>query len=160
MTDDGRLLVEQDGTIARVAETSLRMMAGTVGSGTLRAIQDELRAHPEAFPWQQVCNLVVAEPVDPSDLVNRGIVAQRDWVHRAQRPAVAAAPGTPARPARSRSASNLAKRLLAMLIVRGTFYVVFAAAFLVMLVLVERKWGFDVYAAGRAVEEFARGLLG
>jgi hypothetical protein len=158
MADDTRLLVEQDSTVARVAETALRMMAGQVGPDTQRALQDALRRSPDAYPWQEVCDLVVAERVDPSQLVNRGIVAQRDWVNRpaAARTVPAASAARPKRPA-----SNLFKRLLAMLIVRGAFYAVFASAFVVLLVLVQRRWSeVDIYALGRWVEDAVRGLLG
>lgn len=155
MADEEHLLVEQDHTIARVAETSMRMMGGAVGPETMRSIREELKSHPESYPWERVCDLVVREAADPSDLVNRAIVAQRDWVQRGPRGAAPTAASRPKAPA-----SNLGKRLLAMLLVRGTFYALIVFALVVILVLLERKWGFDIYAVGRSVQEFARGLFG
>jgi len=154
MSETAASLAEQDATVARVAETSMRMMAGAVGPQTIRSAQELLKRHPDAYPWQEVCALVVAEPGDPSQLVNKAIVSQRDWLQRGGRSTAA----SPQRP--RRSMSNAGKRLLARLIVRGGFYAVFAAVGVVILVLVRNRWGFDIYLAADRVVEAVRGLLG
>ena len=91
MSETPPCYAEQDPTVARVAETSLRMMAGVVAPQTIRGAQDLLKQHPDEYPWQKVCELVLAEPRDPSQLVNQAIVSQRDWLQRGGR-ATAAAP--------------------------------------------------------------------
>jgi hypothetical protein len=155
MAESGELLVQQDVTVAKVAETCLRMMAGSVTPGVKRSIADVAKRSPDAYPWEAICDLVVGEPVDPSDLVNRGIAAQRDWVQSG-----GAAPGRAAPRMPRPRASNAFKRLLAMAVVRSVFYVIFAVVFAVGLILIRENWGFDLYAFSDSAVDFVRGFLG
>lgn len=156
MAESGELLVQKDATVAKVAEACLRMMAGSVTPATRRSVADVAKRSPETYPWEAVCDLVVGEAVDPSDLVNRAIAAQRDWVQGGGAPGAGrAAPRAP-RP----RASNAFKRLVAMAIVRSAFYVIFAVVFAVGLILIRENWGFDLYAFSDGAVDFVRGLLG
>ncbi|MDA0372293.1 MAG: hypothetical protein O2865_00770 [Planctomycetota bacterium] len=154
MADSGELLVQQDATVAKVAETCLRMMAGSVSPATRRSVADVAKRSPETYPWESVCDLVVGESVDPSDLVNRAISAQRDWVQGGGG-ASRAAPRAP-RP----RASNAIKRLIAMAVVRSAFYVIFAVVFAIGLILIRANWGFDLYAFSDGAVDFVRELIG
>ncbi len=110
---EDKSLAEQDVRVARLGEVSLRMMAGAVGDETLAQVRKRVAEDPAFYPWEDVVRLVVAEPVDPSELVNRALVAQRDWLVTGDVPAAArvAAPpapvstSTPAAPAPARAGS-------------------------------------------------------
>jgi hypothetical protein len=155
MAESGELLVQQDATVAKVAETCLRMMAGSVTPAVRRTVADVAKRSPDAYPWEAVCDLVVGESTDPSDLVNRAIAAQRDWVQSGGTSAGRAAPRAP-RP----RASNAFKRLVAMAVVRSVFYVIFAVVFAVGLILIRENWGFDLYAFSDSAVAWVRDLLG
>lgn len=156
MSDDARCFAEQDPTVARVAETSLRMMAGAVTPPTRKRIRAMAEGASAAYPWTEVVEAVLADPVDPSVLVQMGLAAQRDWVVRGGG-AVAAASAPP-----PRSAPGLGyrlKRFLAVNLARLLFHAVFAVALIVLLILIRKTWpALDIYALADRVVEFARSL--
>jgi len=145
-------LAERDPTIARVAETSLRMMAGAVSPSTLRAARALAEGSP-SYPWEDVVGLVLRDATDPSALVQRGLEAQRDWLARG-----GAEPIAPTR--RRRTLKTRAKGALAALLVRGVFYLVIAVLFAVLLVLLRYRFPWlDIYAIGEQVREAVLSVL-
>ncbi|MBK8978152.1 MAG: hypothetical protein IPM29_19780 [Planctomycetes bacterium] len=183
---------ERDVRIARLGEVALRMLAGLVSTETLQAARHAAAEHPEHYPWEQVAAIVLAQPLDPSELVNKGLLAQRDWLRhgglaapaeaprerpvKVVPPPAAAAPVAPAARAvavpapggsgprgrpRPRSFSYHVKKLVAVLLVRGTFYLVMLAAVLAMLVMLRMKNPeLDIYRIGEAIRGWFTGLFG
>ena len=76
---------EPDPAFARVSETSLRMMAGTVSGTCQRQLREMIQEDPDVYPWDEACEAVLIERVDPTELVNKGIVSQRNWILRGVR---------------------------------------------------------------------------
>ncbi len=105
-----------DPRVARQADAALRLLAGMASP---RAVGEARRAVAAGAGDDAVLGPLVADPVAVDDLLARGGRALRE---RLVRPA----------PARRR---NAGKRLLAFLLVRGTFYLVMLALVLVLLVL-------------------------
>jgi hypothetical protein len=153
MTEQPRSLAEQDTMIARVGEVSLRMMAGAIAPGRLRALEHTVRRSTANYPWQEVVDLVLDDPMDASDLVNRGLRAQRDWIARGGRP-----PGGERR--RARAATRL-KTWLAFALVRGFFYALLAVAFVLVLLLLKAGWPeIDIYRVLDWLRDALPGLFG
>jgi hypothetical protein len=148
-------LAEQDPTVARVAEASLRMMAGTTSPATRKRISDLADGAPDNYPWREIVDAVLADPADPSDLVQKGLLAQRDWVSRS---ASAIARPTP------RSGPSLGyklKRTFAVNLAKLLFYSIFFVAVLVLLYLVRRAWPqLDLYVMGDRFVAFFQDLFG
>ncbi len=153
MTEQPPSLAEQDTMIARVGEVSLRMMAGAIAPSRLRALEHTVRRSTSNYPWQEVVDLVLDDAMDPSDLVNRGLRAQRDWIARGGRPSGAA-----------RRRVRLRVRLktwLAFAIVRGVFYALLAVAFVIVLLLLKAGWPeIDIYRALDWLRDVMPGLFG
>ena len=61
------------------------MMAGVVPGDVVARLQSRLLAQPDAYPWEEVVDAVLDEPVGDSELVNKGLVAQRNWLLRGSR---------------------------------------------------------------------------
>ena len=70
---------EGDPILDRVAETSLRLMAGVVPKGTLTALQKKVQACA-SYPWEWVVDKILQGPMAPEHLVKQGLRAQRDWI--------------------------------------------------------------------------------
>ena len=156
MTQPQPSLAERDATIARVGEVALRMMAGTVTPACRRSAQASAEQSPGTYPWEEIVALVLAEPIDPSDLVRRGLGAQRDWLcgaAEAQEPS-----RVRHKPLKKRA---FGKRLLAMLIVRGSVYTACAVLFVAILVLLRAAlpW-LDIYEIGERLRHAFEGLGG
>ena len=150
-------LAERDARVARLGEASLRLMSDSVAPATLERARRAIEASPDVYPWEEVVDELLRDPVEPTALFQAGLVAQRDWIERggAPKPPVAApiarAPVTtrsdgPRRAAPRKSASFYFKTFVAMLIVRGTFYGIMIVALLVALILLRERYpGFDIY---------------
>jgi len=128
--DPGR----SDATLDAVAQASLRLMAGAVSKRTMDQLQRTLQQSPAEFPWQVATQAILAEPVDPSRLVQQGLVAQRDWILRGGRET----PG----PGIGHRAKGLLARLCAQLIFGALYAIVIVA---LLLLLKHKLPGFDIY---------------
>ena len=129
--------------LARTAEVSLRLMAGMVPRKTLQAVQRMAVESTGEYPWQRIHDAVLAEPVDPNELLRRGILAERDWVARGGRET----PG----PGLKRRAKGFLAKVLAQLIV---FSITLALA-VVVLLLVKYRWPeLDVYRLLEMIRPF------
>jgi len=127
-------LARPDDTLRAVADTSLRLLAGAVQKRTMEQLKRTLQQSPAEYPWQVVTQAVLAEPVDPQQLVQRGLQAQRDWILRGGRET----PG----PGLAHHAKGLLARLCAQLI----FGALYAVVILAILLLLKFKFpGFDIY---------------
>lgn len=150
---------EQDPTVARVAETALRMMSGSIPPATQRHIRELALQAPDAYPWSDVVTAVLGDDVDPSSLVQRGLQAQRDWVVKSgntptSRAEARAVPVSPPRLAYS------VKRWLAVSAARAVFYTLFSGALVVLLILLQRVWSrFDIYAIAERLEAAVRSVF-
>ncbi len=159
MSTESKSFAEQDPTVARVAEASLRMMGGAVAATTQRRIRQLAERAPDAYPWQEVVEAVLADQVEPSALVQRGLTAQRDWVLRSGQATLSRTESTVVR-ARPSLAWKV-KRLIAIAIARSLFYSVFTSTLLVLLILVRKAWPWaDIYALADRVTEAVRSVFG
>ena len=136
--------------LSRIGETSLRMMAGVVSPSVVQHLQARLYAEPDEYPWEEVVDSVLAEPMARDELVNRGLVGQRNWLLKSGRDAApggqAVAGGGQSRRGRSKTMKVRGKTLLAMMIVRGGFFVIYTFAVVLLLVLLRHKFpSFDIY---------------
>ena len=78
-----------DPTFARVAEASMRMFAGVVPGPRRSEVAKLAReAGDGGYPWQAIADRVVADPMRPDELVQRSLVAQRNWVAQNSKPSV------------------------------------------------------------------------
>lgn len=113
------------------------MMAGVVPPTTRRALLQRVRKAGGDYPWEAVVDAVLADPVDDTRLLQRGLLAQRDWVSRPEREPVG-------RRVRRRSRSALA-----WLLSRVIFFAIYTGAAIVLLVLLELRWPqLDISALG------------
>ena len=129
--------------LAQTAAVSLRLMAGMVPRKTLQAVQRMAVESTGEYPLQSIHDAVLAEPVDPNELLRRGILAERDWVARGGRET----PG----PGLKRRAKGFLAKVLAQLIV---FSITLALA-VVVLLLVKYRWPeLDVYRLLEMIRPF------
>jgi hypothetical protein len=142
-------------TIGKIADASLRMMAGAVSPDCQRALREIVHANPEQYPWERVIDIVLAEPADPSELANRALVAQRKWILRSS------GESRPARSRPNRSLSVVVKTWIAIALVRGGFQIALAAVFVVLLLVLKSRWPrADVYRILDWLRETLPGLFG
>lgn len=124
----------KDSTLDDICAVSLRLLAGAVPKRTLEALKRTVLSSSEEYPWQAVNKVVLGDPVDPSELAQRGLRAQRDWILRGGR----SDPGP--------SLSVRSKTIVAKLLVQTvllTIYLIIATAILIGL---KHKWpDFDIY---------------
>ncbi|MEO0479719.1 MAG: hypothetical protein AAF196_09585 [Planctomycetota bacterium] len=184
---------ERDPRFARLAESTLRLRTGAVSPEVLDQAKAAI-AHSSEYPWEIVVGLILDDPVDPSDLFNRGLQLQREDVERdpsavpsavaapvapkpqnvsalrearpvanpgvRPAPAAAASGGAPRGPVRKKKASPM-KVFLAILIVKGTFYLIAAGLFLTMLILMREEFPItDIYEAPGRISEWFKGVFG
>ncbi|MEY3160220.1 MAG: hypothetical protein RIT25_211 [Planctomycetota bacterium] len=129
--------------LANTAEVALRLMAGMVPRKTLQSVQRMAVESTGEYPWRAVHEAVLADPVDPQELLRRGLLAERDWVARGGRET----PG----PGLKRRAKGFVAKVLAQLIV---FAITLALA-VVVLLLVKYRWPeMDVYRVLEMVRPF------
>jgi hypothetical protein len=129
---------ELSAIIQRVAEVSLRLMARLPSPATLKRVRTAVEASPTSYPWQQVVDAVLAEPADPSALLQRGLEGQRDFLMRSAPPRQAARV--------VRAARTGAKTLLAIVLSRMIFFALYTLAAMVLLVLIKHRWpDLDIY---------------
>lgn len=107
-----------------VAHAALRLLAGAVPRATLERVKREVEKAGAAYPWEAATRALLAEPVEPQQLVQQGLAAQRDWILRGGREAP--------KPGLARKAKGFFARLLAQLVF-GVLYAVVIAAVLVLL---------------------------
>ena len=120
-------LAQPDEALQAVGAVSLRLLAGAVPRQTMQQLQRTVRQSPSEFPWQIVTQAVLADPVDPQQLVQQGLRAQRDWIVRGGRE-------TPATPVTQR-----AKGLLAKLCAQAIFLLLYTVVVVVALLLLRHK---------------------
>ncbi|MCA8943835.1 MAG: hypothetical protein KDB80_14830 [Planctomycetes bacterium] len=150
-----------DPLLTRVGEVSLRMMARTVPADTVQHLQARLYAQPDEYPWEDVVDAVLADPVDPSELLNRGLQGQRDWVLRGGAAAAPARPGGGARTGRPKTLKVRGKTLVAAAIVRSGFFVLYTAVVVGILILLRHKFPwFDIYRVLEWLREVLPGVFG
>jgi hypothetical protein len=127
-------LARPDDTMQAVAAVSLRLMAGAVPKRTLEDLRRSVQASAAEYPWQVVTQAILAAPAEPQQLVQQGLVAQRDWILRGGRE-------TPS-PRLSTRAKGLFARLCAQLI----FGLIYAVVIIVLLLLLKYKLpDWDIY---------------
>ena len=107
-----------------VAHAALRLLAGAVPRATLDRVRRDAEKAGAEYPWEAATRALLAEPIAPQQLVQQGLVAQRDWILRGGREAP--------KPGIGRRAKSLVARLLAQLVF-GVLYAVVIAAVLVLL---------------------------
>lgn len=127
MTSEPR---NDDDVVAKVGECALRLMAGVVPARTLEEIRGDLAARRDGYPWEDVVERILRDPVDRRRLLERGLRAQRDWIAR----------GGAARGRVLRRARVAGKRFLAYLISRAIFFVLYTVAVVALLVLARSRW--------------------
>lgn len=188
MSEPRPSLAERDPRLARLAEVSLRLQAGAVDDSLRGELASTVRS-ASSYPWQEVVERVLAEPVDPSDLFNRGLELQREAIlgggeqsaaprtpvapAAASQTEVPRAPGAGAKAPVSRSQAEEAraprrrkkapkwKVFLAILIVKGIFYGVGAVLFVWVLALARERFPeVDIYARYADLKDFLGGLFG
>lgn len=117
-----------------LAESCLRLLAGAVPKRTLADLRGSILRSPNAFPWREVNEEIAALPVDEDQLLQSGIRGQRDWILR----------GGAARP--RKSVRHHGKTILAYVLSRLIFFVLYTLAAVVLLVLLKHRWpGLDIY---------------
>ena len=116
-----------------VSEASLRLMAGAVSKPQLAQLKIAAQQEEDDYPWQRITQAIVVEPVDGQGLVKQGLIAQRDWILRGGR--VVKGPSV------TRRAKGFFARLTAQLI----FGVIFATVVVLMLLLLEYRFGWNIY---------------
>ncbi len=154
MTETSNSTSADDELLNRVGQTSLRMMAGVIPNHVVDHLQARLYASPDAYPWDEVVDTILAEPIDGGDLVNKGILAHRNWVLRGDAPG-AAAVASVNRPVprasaptgrRPKSMSVRGKTFLAAGIVKGGFFVIYTLSVVALLILLRHKFpSCDIY---------------
>ncbi len=111
-------------------------MAGEVGRAKMKNLQKLLRGSTVDYPWRDVVDHVLGEPVDQGQLTRQALRSQRDWVVRGGRQN----PG--------RSLKRRAKGLLASVVARLIFMALFIPAVIALLVLLKHGWPeLDIYRA-------------
>ncbi len=101
-------------------------MAGAVPRKTMNSLQKVVQARRKDYPWESVLDSILESPMASDRLVHQGLRAQRDWIMRGGRE-------TP----RKRLAVQ-GKTLLAWLIARTLFFVLFTGAVCALLVLLKQ----------------------
>lgn len=121
----------------RVAQVSHRMLSGQVSRRALAAAQAAAQQGGETYPWQRVVDVVLDDPQDEGELLQRGLRAQRDWL------AARSVSGLD----RARSAVRRTSRTLtAMVLSRLIFFTLYTVAVVALLVLLKHRWpGLDIY---------------
>lgn len=133
---------QPDETMASIAATGLRLLAGVVPKRTLEGLKRTVLASPDEYPWQVVNQVVCAEPVDAQELAQKGLRAQRDWILRGGRET----PGP--------GVSVQAKTLVAKLLVQLIFFLAYTVVVLVALLVFKHKWpSLDIYGLLRWLYE-------
>lgn len=146
MSESDQSNLSEAALVDRVAATSLRMMAGTVPSHVVDHLQSRLYARPDAYPWDEVVDTILAEPVEPNDLVNKGIISHRNWLLRGGRSGQEGGRGSSSGGRRTPSLKVRGKTLLAAAIVKSGFFVIYTATVVMVLVLLRHKFpSFDIY---------------
>ena len=139
----------RDPLVHRVSEASLRLMAGLVPRQTVQALQQRVRENEQTYPWEEVVDKVLNEPVDDQRLVQQGLRAQRDWLLRAG----TRAPGT--------SVSMRGKVALAFFLSRLLFFGLFTVALVVLLMLIKARWpAIDIYRPLEWLRDVLPGVFG
>lgn len=130
--------------LAEAGEISLRLLAGAVGKRTFETLRSQL---PTATDVHAVLHqALLAERVEPAQLLQKGLVAQREWVARG------------GRIAQPRLAFR-GKRLLAQLCAQLVVTAIYAALFLATLFALKyRDPDWDVYRLLTWLRELGSGL--
>ena len=135
-----------------VAHASLRLLAGAVPKATLERLRRETKAAAAEYPWEAATRALLADSVEPGQLVQRGLAAQRDWILRGGRE-------TP-KPGLGVRTKGLVARLAAQLI----FGLLYGVVVVVGLVALKYKHpSIDIYVAVdwfAAAVSWVRGLVG
>lgn len=118
----------------QVGEASLRLIAGVVPESTMSEVRGEIMGNPGAFPWRAVNDRLVADPVDEQALIEAGLRAQRDLILGG-----GGKQGVGRRKAR-RSLKVRSQSLVAYLLVRSIFFVLYTVAVVIALLLVKQNW--------------------
>ena len=126
-------LSDPDDAFHAVSEASLRLMAGAVSKPRLAQLKIVAQEQETDYPWQRITQAIVSESVDGQDLVKQGLIAQRDWILRGGR--VAKGPSIKSR------AKGFFARLTAQLI----FGVIFTTVIVLTLLLLEYRFGWNIY---------------
>ncbi len=101
-------------------------MAGAVPRKTMNSLQKLVQGARKDYPWESVLDSILESPMASDRLVHQGLLAQRDWIMRGGRE-------TP----RKRLAVQ-GKTILARLMVRTLFFVLYTGAVCALLVLLKQ----------------------
>lgn len=130
--------------LAEAGEISLRLLAGAVGKRTFEALRSQLPAASDAHAVLH--QALTAERVEPAQLLQKGLAAQREWVARG------------GRIAQPRLAFR-GKRLLAHLCAQLVVSAIYAALFLTTLFALKyHNPDWDVYRLLTWLRELGSGL--
>ena len=103
---------------------------------TLERLRRDAKAAGAEYPWETATRALLADPVEPGQLVQRGLAAQRDWILRGGRE-------TP-KPGIGVRTKGLLARLAAQLVF-GLLYTAVVAS--VLVVLKYKHPSIDIYVA-------------
>lgn len=130
--------------LAEAGEISLRLLAGAVGKRTFEVLRSRL---PTATDAHAVLHqAVAAEQVEPAQLLQKGLAAQREWVARG---------GRIAKPRLAARGKRLLAQLCAQLVVSAIYAVLFLTT-LFALKYHDPDW--DVYRLLTWLRELGSGL--
>lgn len=119
-----------------IRDVSLRLIAGGVPRPAMTQLQKLLRENIGDYPWQQVTQRILAEPVDYQKLVQQALGAHRDWVWRGGREKPAP------------SLAHRGKGLLAKICAQAIFLAIWAIVVVIALLAIKHGFpNFDIYAA-------------
>jgi len=139
----------RDPLLGDVAEATLRLAAGLVPPPTLQKIRAQVLADTESFPWREVNERILAVDLPEQQLLQQGLRFQRDTIVRG------------GRSGKRRTLKSRGKSLLAVLLARGIFFVVYTVAVVVLLILLKHQWpGFDIYSLLDGLKAALPGIFG
>ena len=123
-----------DPIFSSICESTTRLIAGAVSRSTMKELQKTVNAATTVYPWEVVVDRILREQVDQTELTERALRAQRDWVVRGGRQT----PG--------KGLTYKTKSLVARLLARVVFLAILIPVVVTLLVLVKQKWPeFDIY---------------
>jgi hypothetical protein len=115
----------RDPLLLDVCEVSHRLLAGLVSRKTMRDLQALVRSSQAAYPWREVVERALGEPVEEAALLQSGLKAQREWILRG---------------GRLDAAGESRRSCLGSLVSIGLVFLAFLATVVVILVVARMHW--------------------
>lgn len=115
----------RDPILVDVYEASHRLLVG-LPRKTMRDLQSIVFASRETYPWREVVERILAEPLgDEAALMQSGLKAQRDWVKRG---------------GRLDASADSKRSCLGAILSMSFVFLVFLATVVVLLVVARMHW--------------------